>query len=65
MEADSGFLTILMNFVAPVLLGAVIAYAMWRTWGRRQNSAAQARTGRATEALYASEERDRRRGNTE
>jgi hypothetical protein len=65
MEADSGFLTILMNFVAPILLGSVIAYAMWRTWGRRQNPAAQARTGRATEALYASEERDRRRGNTE
>jgi hypothetical protein len=65
MEADTGFLTILMNFVAPILLGAVIAYAMWRTWGRRHNPAAQARTDRATEALYASEERDRRQGNTE
>ena len=65
MEADTGFLTILMNFVAPIMLGAVIAYAMWRTWRRRQDPAAQARTNRATEALYASEERDRRRGNTE
>jgi hypothetical protein len=54
-----GFLTILMNFVAPILLGAVIAYAMWWTWGRRQNPAAQARTDRATEIVYASEERDR------
>ena len=65
MEADTGFLTILMNFVAPILLGAVIAYAMWWTWRRRQNPAAQARTDRATEALYASEERDRQRDNTE
>lgn len=65
MEADTGFLTIMMNFVAPILLGAVIAYTMWWTWGRRQNPAAQARADKATEALYASEERDRRRGNTE
>jgi hypothetical protein len=65
MEADTGFLTILMNFVAPILLGAVIAYVMWRTWGRRQDPAAEARTNRATEAVYASEERDRRTGDTE
>jgi ATP-dependent DNA ligase len=36
---------------------------MWWTWSRRQNRAAQARTDKATEALYASEERDRKRDN--
>jgi hypothetical protein len=64
METDTGFLTILMNFVAPILLGAVIAYAAWSTWRRRQDPAAQARTGEATKRLYASEERDRGRGDT-
>lgn len=59
---DTGFMTILMNFVAPVLLGAVIAYALMTTWRRRRDPQAQARTDRATEALYASEERARRRG---
>jgi hypothetical protein len=49
MEADTGFLTLLMNFVAPILLGAVIAYGVWWTWRRRQDPAAQACTNRATE----------------
>jgi hypothetical protein len=57
---DTGFLTILMNFVAPLLLGAVIAYALITTWGRRHDPQAQARSDRAAEALYASEERARR-----
>jgi hypothetical protein len=72
MEADTGFLTLLMNFVAPILLGAVIAYGVWWTWRRRQDPAAQActtplpRRARIEQprAVYASEERDRRTGNT-
>lgn len=56
---DTGVLTLLMNFVAPALLGAAIAYMLIRTrrvdWNRR------AETERATEALYERAEQDRRR----
>lgn len=52
-------LTILMNFVAPFLLGAAIAYMMMRTrrvdWNQRE------KTNRATEEVYDAADRDRDR----
>jgi hypothetical protein len=50
MEDNSGFLTLLMNFVAPILLAVAIAYGIWRTgrksWRERQETEA------ATRELY-------------
>ena len=56
---DAGPLTLLMNFIAPILLGAAIAGALYYTWWRRRNASAQAHTGASTRALYHETERER------
>lgn len=56
---DTGYLTLIMNFLAPFLLGVAIAYLMLTTRRRQQDPAAQNRTERATEVLYEKEERER------
>ena len=56
---DAGPLTLLMNFVAPILLGAAIAGALFYTWRRSRNPSAQARTDAGTRAVYANVERER------
>ncbi|WP_072393187.1 hypothetical protein [Hyphomicrobium sp. CS1GBMeth3] len=59
MEDNTGFLTILMNFVAPLILGLVILYLVLQTrgigWRQRQH------TEKATEDLYERVDRDRER----
>ena len=57
---DSGPLTLLMNFIAPILLGAAIAGALYYTWRRSRNPSAQAQTGARTKALYDEMERERK-----
>lgn len=56
---DTGYLTLLMNFLAPFLLGVAIAYLVLTTRRRQTDPVAQNRTERATEALYEKEERER------
>mgnify|MGYP000871711489 FL=1 len=50
MDGDTGFLTLLMNFVAPLVLGLAILYLVLRLrrvdWRQRQ------RTEKGTEDLY-------------
>ena len=41
---DAGPLTLLMNVGGPILLGLALALALWYTWRRRQDPAAQKRT---------------------
>jgi hypothetical protein len=48
---DTGPLTLLMNFIGPILLGIAIALALYATWRRRRNPGAQARTDHAL-AIY-------------
>lgn len=57
--AETGYLTLVMNFLAPFLLGVAIAYLVMTTRRRQQDPAAQNRTDRATEVLYEKEERAR------
>lgn len=56
---DTGALTLLMNFVAPVLLGVAIAYLVLRT--RRVDWRRRAKTEKATEDLYQQTEQERKR----
>jgi uncharacterized membrane protein len=56
---ETGYLTLVMNFLAPFLLGVAIAYLVITTRRRQQDPAAQNRTNRATEVLYEKEERAR------
>ena len=56
---ETGYLTLVMNFLAPFLLGVAIAYLVLTTRRRRQDPAAQNRTDHATEVLYEEEERAR------
>ncbi len=59
MEDNTGYLTLLMNFVAPVALGLMIAYAILRnrgiSWRRRMQ------TERETKALYNEVDKQRER----
>lgn len=57
---DSGPLTLLMNFVAPIVLGIAIVGALYYTWRRRSDPSAQARTGASTKSLYKDVERERK-----
>ena len=56
---ETGYLTLVMNFLAPFLLGVAIAYLVLTTHRRQQDPAAQNRTNRATEKLYDKEEHER------
>ena len=58
---DTGPLNLLMIVIAPLLLGAMIAYELYFTRRRRRNPRAQKRTDDATRALYASQEAERKR----
>lgn len=58
---DTGYLTLLMNFIGPILLGALIFYGLYATWRRRQNPRAQQQTEAATRDLYDQLDEDRRR----
>jgi hypothetical protein len=49
-----------MNFIAPILLGAAIAGALYYTWRRSRNPSAQAQTRARTKALYDEIERERK-----
>lgn len=59
MDDNTGYLTLLMNFVAPIALGLVIAYAIFRnrgiSWRRR------VQTERETKALYDDVDKQRER----
>jgi hypothetical protein len=57
---DASPLTLLMNFVAPILLGVEIACALYHTWRRSRNPTAQAQTGARTRELYDETERERK-----
>lgn len=61
---DTGPLTLLMNFIGPILLGLAIFLAAYFGWWRRRNPAAQSRTDAATKNLYdrVEEDRERREG---
>jgi hypothetical protein len=56
---DTGFLNLLMDVVGPLILGLVIAYALFWTWRRRNDPVAQARTDQATHRAYEAAERER------
>ena len=58
---DTGPLTILMNFIGPILLGLGIFFATYYGWWRRRSPIAKAETDRATERLYDRVEDERRR----
>jgi hypothetical protein len=58
---DTGPLTLLMNFVGPILIGALLFYGVYATWRRRQNPRAEQQTETATRELYDKVEEDRRR----
>lgn len=59
MDDNTGFLTLLMNFIGPAALGLGILYLVWRTrrtdWRQRQI------TEKATEDLYDRVDRQRER----
>lgn len=59
MDGNTGFLTLLMNFVAPLVLGLAILYLVLRLrrvdWRQRQ------RTEKATEDLYQRVDHERHR----
>jgi hypothetical protein len=58
---DTGPLTLLMNFAAPIALGVGLFLAAYYGWWRRRNPAAEARTSEATETLYDRAEEERKR----
>ena len=58
---DTGPFTLLMNVIAPILLGLGIFVAAYYGWWRRRDPAPQARTESSTERLYEREEQDRER----
>lgn len=58
---DTGPLTLLMNVGGPILLGLAMALALWYTWRRRLDPAAQKRTDDATRRLYDKTESARER----
>jgi hypothetical protein len=58
---DTGPLTLLMNVIAPLLLGVGIFLGAYYGWWRRRNPVAQARTDAATRNLYDRVEEDRER----
>jgi hypothetical protein len=59
MDDTTGFLTLLMNFIAPIALGLGLLYVLLRTrrvdWRQRQQ------TEKATEDLYERVENERER----
>jgi type IV secretory pathway VirB2 component (pilin) len=57
---DTGPLTLLMNFIAPIVFGlALLAGVLW--WRNRSNYVAQSRTDQATREIYDEEEDARRK----
>jgi hypothetical protein len=56
---SNGYLTLLMNFIAPIALGLALVYVLWKTrfvnWRQRQH------TEKATEDLYDRVENQRER----
>lgn len=56
---ETGYLTLIMNFLAPFLLGVAIAYLMFSTRRHQQDPVAQERANHATQELYKKEERER------
>lgn len=58
---DTGFLTLLMTVLGPLLLGIAIAYGILNTRRFRNDPAAQDRIDRATERAYRAEERESRK----
>lgn len=58
---DTGYLTLLMTVVGPILLGVFIAYGVYATWRRHQNPRAEQQTEAATRELYDQLDEDRRR----
>lgn len=59
MDLDTGFLTLLMNFVAPFVLGAAIAYFVLR--GRTTSRRQRAHTEKATKELFERTDEQRAR----
>lgn len=58
---ETGYLTLIMNFLAPFLLGVAMAYLVLTTRRRQQDPVAQERADHATQELYETEERVRER----
>ena len=58
---DAGPLTLLMNFLGPLLIGIALAGVLFYTWRRRQSRPAQAQTNAGTRAVYEAAENERRR----
>lgn len=57
---DTGALTLLMNFIGPILLGVGLVAVLFYTWRRRLSRAAQAHTDVGTKSLYQRTEEQRR-----
>jgi hypothetical protein len=58
---DTGPLTLLMNFIGPILLGLGIFFAAYFGWWRKRTPAVRARTEAATKRLYDRVEEERKR----
>jgi len=52
---DTGFLTLLMNFIGPIMLGALLVYLIYTR--RRRSAADKQKTEQATKEVYRKAER--------